>query len=52
MSDYRDIPQDKTMGDLSREAFLFLTHTLVAVVFLAITVGVMSLNHQIERAHV
>ena len=45
MSDYRDIPQDKTMGDLSREAFLFLTHTLVAVVFLAITVGVMSLNH-------
>jgi hypothetical protein len=45
MADYRDIPQDKTMGDLSREAFLFLTHTLVAVVFLAITIGVMSLNH-------
>jgi hypothetical protein len=45
MSDYRDIPQDKTMGDLSREAFLFLTHTLVAVVFLAITIGVMSLDH-------
>jgi hypothetical protein len=45
MADYPDIPQDKTMGDLSREAFLFLTHTLVAVVFLAITIGVMSLNH-------
>ena len=45
MSDYRDIPQDKTMGELTREAFLFLTHTLVAVVFLAIAIGVMSLNH-------
>ena len=45
MADYRDIPQDKTMGELTREAFLFLTHTLVAVVFLAITIGVMSLNH-------
>jgi hypothetical protein len=45
MADYRDIPQDKTMGNLSREAFLLLIHTLMAVVFLAITIGVMSLNH-------
>src|SRR5258708_39276923 len=40
-----DISQDKTIGDLGREAVRFLTHTLVAVVLLAITVGVMSLNH-------
>jgi hypothetical protein len=40
-----DISQDKTIGDLGREAFWFLTHTLVAVILLAITVGVMSLNH-------
>jgi hypothetical protein len=41
----RDISQDKTMGDLSREALWFLTHTLVAVILLAIAIGVMSLNH-------
>jgi hypothetical protein len=41
----RDISQDKTMGDLSREALWFLAHTLVAVILLAIAIGVMSLNH-------
>jgi hypothetical protein len=41
----RDISQDKTTGDLAREALLFLTHTLIAFVLLAIVVGVMSLNH-------
>jgi hypothetical protein len=41
----RDISQDKTMGDLSREALWFLIHTLVAVILLAIAIGVMSLNH-------
>jgi hypothetical protein len=45
MVNERDISQDKTVGDLGREALWFLTHTLVAVVLLAITVGVMSLNH-------
>jgi uncharacterized membrane protein SpoIIM required for sporulation len=45
MLNQRDISQDKTIGDLGREALLCLTHTLVAVVLLAITVGVMSLNH-------
>lgn len=45
MAGYRDISHDKTMGDLAREAFLFLTHTVIAVILLAITVGVMSLNH-------
>jgi hypothetical protein len=45
MDGYRDISQDKTSGDLAREAFWFLTHTLVAVVLLAITIGVISVNH-------
>jgi FtsH-binding integral membrane protein len=41
----QDISRDKTMGDLTREAFLFLTHTLVALLLLAIVIGVMSLNN-------
>jgi len=45
MASYRDISEDKTMGGLVREAFWFLTHTLIAVIFLAITIGVLSLNH-------
>ena len=45
MASQRDILQDKTTGDLAREAIWFLTHTLVAFVLLAIVVGVMSLNH-------
>ena len=45
MANERDIPQDKTTGDLAREAAWFLTHTLVAFLLLALVVGVMSLNH-------
>src|SRR6202012_4277535 len=45
MPNQRDISQDKTVGDLAREAALFLTHTLVAVILLAIAIGSMSLNH-------
>lgn len=45
MVNERDISQDKTMGDLGREALWFLTHTLVAVVLLAIVIGVMSLDN-------
>jgi hypothetical protein len=45
MVNERDISHDKTMGDLGREALWFLIHTLVAVILLAITVGVISLNH-------
>jgi hypothetical protein len=41
----RDISQDKTVGDLAREALWFLAHTLIAFVLLAIVIGVMSLNH-------
>ena len=45
MANERDISQDKTPGDLAREALWFLTHTLIAFVLLAIVVGVMALNH-------
>ena len=45
MADGRQIPHDKTTGELAREALWFLTHTLVAVILLAIAIGVMSLNH-------
>lgn len=45
MVNREDISEDKTIGELGREALWFLTHTLVAIVLLAITVGVMSLNH-------
>jgi hypothetical protein len=41
----RDISQDKTPADLAREALLFLVHTLIAFVLLAIVIGVMSFNH-------
>jgi hypothetical protein len=45
MLNQRDISQDKTIGDLAREALWFLTHTLIAVILLAIVIGAMSLNH-------
>lgn len=45
MAGYRDISQDKTPGELVREAFWFLTHTLVAVILLAIAIGVISFNN-------
>jgi hypothetical protein len=45
MINERDISRDKTMGDLAREALLFLTHTLVAIILLAIAIGAMSLNN-------
>lgn len=41
----RDISRDKSVGDLAREAAWFLTHTLLAFVLLAITMGLISLNH-------
>jgi hypothetical protein len=41
----RNISQNTTLGDLGREAFWFCTHTIVAVILLAIVIGVMSLNH-------
>lgn len=45
MADEQDISQGTIMGRQVREALLFLIHTLVAVILLAIVLGVMSLNH-------
>ncbi len=39
-----DIAQDKTVGDLAREALWFFVHTLIAAILLAIAIGVISLN--------
>jgi hypothetical protein len=41
----QNISQDKTMGDLTRDALLFLTHSFVALILLAIVIGVMSLDN-------
>jgi hypothetical protein len=41
----QDISQDKSPGELGRESLWFLAHTLFAVVFLAVAIGAMSLNH-------
>lgn len=41
----RGLTQDKTVGELGREAFWFLTHTLLSVVILGVVIGVMSLMH-------
>jgi hypothetical protein len=40
-----DSSRDKTIGDLTREAFWFLTHTLLALIFLVIVIGMMTLSH-------
>lgn len=40
-----DRPRDRSIGDLVREALWFLTHTLVAIAFLAAVLGVMTMNH-------
>ncbi|WP_433983176.1 hypothetical protein RBB78_16590 [Tunturiibacter empetritectus] len=45
MTNGRDIPQGKSLGDLGREASWFLTHTLIAILTLAIVIVVLSLNH-------
>ena len=41
----RDISRDKSVGDLGLEAFWFITHTLLAVAFLAAVIGAMSFMH-------
>ena len=45
MANGREISQGKSLGDLGREAFWFPTHTLIAIVMLAIVIVVISLNH-------
>jgi hypothetical protein len=41
----QDTTQGKSIGDLGHEAFWFLTHTLLAVLMLALAVGVMWVTH-------
>ena len=45
MVDERDISQDKTPGDLGREAFWFLAHTLIAFILLVLMLAVMWMTH-------
>lgn len=40
-----DRPQDKSIGDLVRDAFWFLTHSLLALVLLALVIAAIWLNH-------
>jgi small basic protein len=41
----QDISHDKSVVDLGRESLWFIAHTLLAVVFLAVVLGVISLDH-------
>jgi len=41
----QDISRDKSIGELGRESLWFLAHTLVAIIFLILVIGTMSLNH-------
>ncbi len=45
MTNGQEISQGKSLGDLGREAFWFLTHTLIAIVMLAIVIVAISLDH-------
>src|ERR1700722_49857 len=45
MNTNQDISQGKSIGDLGREAFWFLTHSGLAFVFLVLTVGVIPGPH-------
>ena len=39
----QDISQDKSIGDLGRESLWFLTHTLIAVLFLVFGISLISI---------
>jgi hypothetical protein len=39
------ISQDKSVADLGRESLWFIVHTFLAVLFLAVVLGVISLDH-------
>ena len=51
MMHQRDISKDKSVGELGREAFWFLAHTLLAVAVLALVIGGMSLSHPDPEAN-
>lgn len=45
MNQHEDITQGKSLSELGGEGFWFLTHTFLAVFFLAIAMGGMSMTH-------
>jgi hypothetical protein len=45
MNPNQDISQGKSIGDLGREAFWFLTHSTLAFVILVLVIGAMTLTH-------
>ena len=45
MANKQDISKGKSIGDLGWEAFWFLTHTLLAVLFMALALGAMTMTH-------
>ncbi|RSL14566.1 hypothetical protein EDE15_0018 [Edaphobacter aggregans] len=44
MNTNQDISQGKSIGELGREALWFLTHTFLALAFLGLVMGVMTMN--------
>lgn len=44
MNTTQNISQDKTVGELGREALWFLAHTLLALLLLGLVIGVMTIN--------
>ena len=46
----REITRDKSVGELGREAVWFFTHTVLAVLVLALVLGCMSLAHPDSEA--
>jgi hypothetical protein len=51
MMRHQDISKDKTINELGMEAFWFFSHTLLAVIVLALTIGLMSLTHPDPEAN-
>ncbi|HEY6375303.1 MAG TPA: hypothetical protein VIX90_07230 [Edaphobacter sp.] len=45
MNTTQNISQDKTIGELGREALWFLTHTLLALLLLGLVIGVIWINN-------
>jgi len=45
MNRHEDITQGKSLSELGSEAFWFLAHTLIAIVFLALALGAVTMTH-------
>ena len=52
MTEELELSQGKTVGDLGRDAFWFGIHTCLAILILALLIGVMSLSHPDPNASV